>query len=127
VLLSTLFLLGLEGISAELEARVKTWQKNTNFDDMRNWRGYEGNCSKNIYSFPSDMEPTVISLPANTTILAKEIILPRKGHLVFQQGSTTLFNSPSDTCHGVGEDQHNFSPFTSPSSKFQITFSKARI
>lgn len=83
--------------------RFKSWNKNTNFNNFGNWVGYERNCSKNIYSFPSDMDLTVILVPPDTTLSTKQIILPRQGHLVFQKGSTVLFNSPLETCDGTGK------------------------
>jgi len=90
-------------MAASPQPRFKTWNKNTNWDNLGNWDGYERNCSKNIYSFPTGMDRMVISIRPNTTISTKQIILPRNGHLVFQKGSTVLLNSPSETCQGTGE------------------------
>lgn len=68
---------------------VRSWRKNTNFENADNWEGLvDANCSSNIFSFPGWMDTTVVSWP--TFFIGKQIILPLTGHFVFQPGVTTL-------------------------------------
>jgi hypothetical protein len=86
---------------------MKVWRRNTNFWNVGNWEGLvDENCSKNIFSFPGWMDPSVVAFPSS--FIGKQIILPVNGHFVFQPGLTTL--SDSGTCqHGRGNTNQNHS------------------
>ena len=46
-------------ISGVVWCDMKTWKKNTNFDDPRNWNTGGVKCSNDIKKFPKDMRASV--------------------------------------------------------------------